>query len=309
MTEESNIGEFPDFEALMLSKSWAELSPRDLEMMDGMVSGEEEYTRMRSTLLHFTETPDEASLLTTSPETKDNLMNLFDLERGGEMPPADTGRVMRMPRRGWLSVAAAAAFILVIASAWYLVVQNLDMSPHHAPSLASRMQKEEAIPNTDETIIQEDISSDKAQETLPVSGDTLQYRLSLMDDNLSSYTWSTTGIQTDTFNHSFNATSNLSFNATSNQSFSATSPFITDNFFKTEVDVASNMAGTISQDSLGQKTGNDQITVAEVASRSQKRVVSERPVTQKYIPATKLRTSPRPASKDPGLLAFLYTCP
>lgn len=123
MTKRWNIeGQGFDFDALMLSKSWAELSSEERKLLDGVVSGEEEYGVMRDALLAISSVPDSADGLVMKPSVRNSLMELFDKEHGSPVNAGKGKRAVRISRPMWISGAAAAA-LLLIAAMWWLVLQ------------------------------------------------------------------------------------------------------------------------------------------------------------------------------------------
>jgi hypothetical protein len=158
----------PDFERLLLSRPWETLSQEELATLEGYVSGEEEYTSMREVLLLMTEGMDPADAMKMPSDRKESLMELFDREHGTSDQGTAVVKVVSINRRWWLTGAAAAVGLLLVASVWWLAAPDKNLVNPDSPEFASRLPdkhpSEDSEIQTGTTPAQETAESDKARE-------------------------------------------------------------------------------------------------------------------------------------------------
>ncbi|HRZ41506.1 MAG TPA: hypothetical protein P5228_02255 [Bacteroidales bacterium] len=286
-----------DFEALMLSKPWDALLPEEKALLEGIVAGEEEYTLMRETLLMITgtEVSPEPPL---NPGLKDRLMDAYDRQYPAQAPPAARIRMM-VPRKTWLSVAAAAAFFIAVASVWYLITQPFDRVLNPQPQLAENLKDTLVVPGASSV---EDATNEKGQADPGSTIENLYQTKDLQDQGKYPQNPVASQYVQDTTLDDASAFREVAVRAPALVPKPEGVTMAKEDIGK----MGKNLSPDRQQNDLSQKQqlkSEDETVVKQVA------IVSERSRLQKYVPEKKLRTTPRPVSSDPQLLDFLFACP
>jgi hypothetical protein len=154
--------------SLLLSKGWHDLSADERASLTDYVSGEEEYSQMREVLHLMTEGMDQTDAMKMPSDRKESLMELFDQEHGTGDQETAAGKVVSINRRWWLTGAAAAVGLLLMASVWWLAAPDKNLVTPDSSEFASRLPEkhpaEDSEIQTGTTPAQETDESDKARE-------------------------------------------------------------------------------------------------------------------------------------------------
>ncbi len=283
-----------EFEALMLSKSWAELSPEERADILVYVAGEEEYNLMRATLAEIRDSHDSAEGLKIDPGVRGKLSEEFDrhwIETGGF--PKGKGKVVSLRRRLWLTGTAAAGFILLVASVWWLALQNLEerlQSSHKfaADKVIKHPDKSAYLPedqgNQEITVMHDHAETHSGEagmegEALVLSD--AKEDLRTADTNTGDWT--------------------LAFGEAQISEVDKKAGIMADSEIKTLKSVSGDRTTTTTQ-----MAGEDHDLL-----QGKKTIVSERTVyAVKQMPSKDkmIMLTSRAVSEDPDLLMFLYTC-
>jgi hypothetical protein len=283
-----------DFEALMCSKSWMELSPEERLKLQGVVSGEEEYQLMRETYLFIRENPDQAENLSLEPELREMLTGEFNL-RHPDSPEQEPNATRGIPLRTWLSVAASMALFVAVASVWFLITQQFKPVPPQQTGLASNLTvKEKSVEDETGAGNFNNITEDKdfRQNTGNQPGQALADKIQTDEDKEAAGSGKTDTTIIFGRNNDF-----LAANHQEEKYQAIKMPFLTEKAERKDVAVYND---TMIREALVTK---------EDPRFSKKAIVSERPEYYKAVPEKKLHYPPHPVSRDPDLLRFLYACP
>lgn len=298
MSENTQEFDGIDFEALMRSKSWDALLPEEKALIGGFVSGEEEYSLMRETLLMLAEAPliPEPPL---NPGLKDRLMDAFDRQYPPEPVPVYKPRFTDISRKTWMSVAAAAALFIAVASVWYLVSDTLYKPSPSPPTLAGNLN--DTAHQTSPEVTPQDASEDKGT-TSPFEDENLTDSRVFSKDTLQKNPVAAGKVADES------GKDRLQFTETRQTGQGSTAIDRNAAAAKAEIPKSPQQQWAFadqeaSTDSVFKKHAESETLVKQVT------IVSERSRPQKYIPEKKLRTAPRPVSSDPLLLDFLFACP